>query len=324
MLTTIIIVSIKDGIEMRMKWPYNKKFAFTIVDDTDNGTVGNTKPVYDFLYSKGILTTKTVWIYPSRDNFSGGYLLDDDYLDFITDLKNKGFEIGLHNVGSGKFSREEIIEGINLFYEKLGFYPKLQINHASNPDNIYWGAERYQSLLRNLFKVLYGNKRKYYGSDIESSYFWGDICKEKIKYIRNHTFNDINTLKIDPLMPYIDKSKQKYSNYWFSSSDGHTVEEFNFLLKKENIDKLETEGGACIVYTHFASNFVDDAGRLNKEFVKNMEYLSTKDGWFVPASIMLDYLASQKNEVYASKIYLTKLDFKWVFDRVIKKLKFNR
>ena len=198
----------------------------------------------------------------------------------------------------------------------------MQINHASNPDNIYWGLKD-TVLIKKPFQGITKIKENTMVLILNPATF-GDICKEKIKYIRNHTFNDINTLKIDPLMPYIDKSKQKYSNYWFSSSDGHTAEEFNFLLKKENIDKLETEGGACIVYTYFASNFVDDAGRLNKEFVKNMEYLSTKDGWFVPASIMLDYLASQKKEVYASKYYLTRLDFKWVFDRVIKKLKFNR
>ena len=309
---------------MKIKWPKNKKFAFTIVDDTDNGTVENIKPVYDFLYSKGILTTKTVWVYPSRDHFDGGCLLDNDYLNFILDLKDKGYEIGLHNVGSGRFSREEILKGINLFYEKLGFYPNVQINHASNPDNIYWGNERYQFFLRNIFKLLYRDKRKYYGSDIDSSHFWGDICKEKVHYIRNHTFNNINTLKIDPLMPYVDRAKEKFSNYWFSSADGHTVKEFNSLLREDNIDKLENEGGACIVYTHFASNFVDNQGQLDQEFVKNIEYLSTKDGWFVPASTILDYLLNQKKEVYAPKSYLMKLDFRWAFDRVIKRLKFKR
>lgn len=309
---------------MKIQWPNNKKFAFTVVDDTDNGTIDNTKPVYDFLYSWGIITTKTVWVYPPRDKFSGGCLLDEDYLNFIIDLKNKGYEIGLHNVGSGEFTRKEIIKGIDLFNEKLGFYPSLQINHASNLDNIYWGNERYRFPLKNLFKLIYGKKRKYYGTDIKSSHFWGDICKEKITYIRNHTFNDINTLKIDSRMPYIDKTKEKYSNYWFSSSDGHTVKEFNNLLEKDNIDKLEDEGGACIVYTHFASGFVDDEGKLNKKFENNIRYLSTKGGWFVSTSTLLDYLKAHKKETYVSNKYLAKLDFKWVADRIIKKARFKR
>ncbi len=251
-------------------------------------------------------------------------MLDENYLSFITDLKNRGFEIALHNVGSGKFTRKEIIDGFNIFNRELGFYPKLHINHASNPDNIYWGYERYKSPLKNAMELIYGGKRKYYGTDIESDYFWGDICKEKITYIRNYTFNDINTLKVDPRMPYIDKDKEKYSNFWFSSSDGHTVNEFNALLAKDNIDRLESEGGACIVYTHFASQFVDSAGRLDREFARNMEYLSGKNGWFVPASTLLDYLLKQRENKYVTRNYLRRLDFRWVLDRVVKRLRFKR
>lgn len=309
---------------MKIKWPNNKKFAFTIVDDTDNATVKNVKPVYDLLYKCGIITTKTVWIYPSRDNFKGECLEDDNYLDFILDLIGKGFEVGLHNVGSGSFKREEIIKGIEIFNSKLGFYPSLHINHASNPDNIYWGSERYQFILKSLIKLIYGSKRTYKGSDENSEYFWGDISKNKISYIRNYTFNNINTLKMDPSMPYKDKSKDKYSNYWFSSSDGHTVQEFNNLITRSKTDQLEREGGACIVYTHFASGFVDKLGQLDKKFIKNIEYLSSKDGWFVPASTMLDYLLLQKNNSYASRGYLMNLDFRWVLDRIVKKYRYGR
>ncbi len=52
-----------------MEWPSGKKFAFTIIDDTDHGTVSNLKPVYDLLNELGIKTTKTVWVYPPRDSF---------------------------------------------------------------------------------------------------------------------------------------------------------------------------------------------------------------------------------------------------------------
>ena len=34
---------------LKIQWPDGKKFAFTIVDDTDNGTVGNTKPFMIFM-----------------------------------------------------------------------------------------------------------------------------------------------------------------------------------------------------------------------------------------------------------------------------------
>ncbi len=154
----------------------------------------------------------------------------------------------------------------------------MQINHASNPDNIYWGVERYTQPLRSLMKLVYGNRRNYFGTEPSSEYFWGDISKKHFKYIRNHTFNGINTLKYDPKMPYRVKSKDKYSNYWFSSSDGHTVEEFNNLVTPKNMKRLESEGGLCIVYTHFASGFQDKNGKLNSEFKSNIEFLSDRDG----------------------------------------------
>ncbi len=42
-----------------MKWPAGKKFAFTIVDDTDNSTIQNIKSISKFLHAQG-LRTKTV------------------------------------------------------------------------------------------------------------------------------------------------------------------------------------------------------------------------------------------------------------------------
>ena len=32
-----------------VKWPGDKAFAFSVVDDTDNSTIANVKPVYDLL-----------------------------------------------------------------------------------------------------------------------------------------------------------------------------------------------------------------------------------------------------------------------------------
>lgn len=311
--------------KLRLSWPHGKKFAFTIIDDTDNGNIQNLKPVYDLLEKMNIKTTKTVWVYPSRNIFTGGSLQDPDYLEFIKTLINSGFEIALHNVGSGSFTREEIEAGLVLFNQLLGFYPRMQINHASNPDNLYWGAERYQRAFKALMQLLYGDKRKYYGADPKSKYFWGDHSKKHIQYIRNYVFNGINTLKNDPQMPYKEKHKDKYSNYWFSSSDGHTVMEFNDLISSKQVDQLEREGGACIVYTHFASNFVDKQGLLDENFEKNIRYLATKDGWFAPASVLLDYILKrrEKQNDYVSSIYLNKLDVKWTFDRLFKKIKYG-
>ena len=271
-----------------MKWPLNKEFAFTIIDDTDNSTVENIGPIYEYLSSRNIKTTKTVWIFPSRDRFTGQSIQDNEYLNFIFKIEQEGFEIQIHNVGSGDFKRQEIIEGFNIFKETFGRFPTLHCNHSSNPDNIYWGYKRYGSILKFLIGLLNGKTRRFYGDEIESDYFWGDLSKKYIKYIRNRVFNGINTLHYDPQMPYIEKNK-KYTNYWFSASDGHTVEEFNNLTSKKNIDRLKKMNGLCIVYTHFASGFIEQNGEMNRTFMKNIDYLSSQNVslggelWALPA-----------------------------------------
>ena len=64
-------------------------------------------------------------------------------------------------------------------------------------------------------QIIEGSKKRFYGDEINSNYFWGDVAKEKIKFIRNRVFNGINTLKYDPKMPFREKRKI-FSNYWFS------------------------------------------------------------------------------------------------------------
>lgn len=304
-------------------WPKGKKFAFTVVDDTDRSTVENIRPVYDLLHNSGMLITKTVWVYPSRDEFHGGTLSDSDYLDFVRNLKGKGFEIAMHGVGSGVFSREEIQAGIEEFKDRLGHYPYMHINHANNKDNIFWGSKRF-SLIKKPFKFIYRKSRKFEGEDPESPSFWGDACKYHIKYIRNYVVNGINTQKFDPKMPYRVREKDQYSNYWFSSSDGHTIEEFNDLLSDDNIRRLEMEGGCCIVYTHFGDGFVKD-GKVDPEFERKIKELSSRNGWFVPASEMLDYMLKKKKiDNFISKAYLSKLDLLWAKDRIVKLIKYRR
>lgn len=289
-----------------MKFPQNKQFALTIIDDTDGAEIQNIKSVYDFLDQLGLRTTKTIWVYPPKDKFKGSSLADYRYRQFIKKLQKQGFEVALHGVGSGEFRRREIIEGLKTFQKFFGF-PKIQINHAQNPDNLYWGIKRFQ-LLRSFWRL-----GQFKGDQKSSDYFWGDLAKKQIKYVRNFTFRDINTLKSDPLMPYQDKSKPDV-NYWFSSADGADVEKFNQLTAPENVNRLKKEGGASIIYTHFASGFVKN-GRLNRDFQNNLKYLARQDGWFVPAGELLDHLLKTRKLKEPTKNELIKLELKWFLDK---------
>ena len=201
-------------------------FYFTIIDDTDDATLENIKPVYDFLYEKKIFITKTVWVHPPRDKHSKGDSLQrPEYLEYIKELSAKGFEIALHNVGSGDYTRDEILDGIEQFKSKLGFYPKIHINHSYNKDSIYGGFKRFNWPFSSIVKKLYPQYSSGFEGEIEGSdYFWGDKHKELIKYSRNHEFYNINTLKIDTLMPYTDaKRSKKYKGYYIDRKQGNVM-----------------------------------------------------------------------------------------------------
>lgn len=120
------------------------------------------------------------------------------------------------------------------------------------------------------------------------------------------------------------RSKDASSNYWFSSSDGHTVEEFVHLLSERNIGQLEKSGGCCILYTHFACDFVKE-GELEPGFESSIRNLASRDGWFAPAGEILDHLAAPRsNDAPISYGYQLGLDLKWLADRIIKKIKFGK
>jgi hypothetical protein len=116
-------------------------------------------------------------------------------------------------------------------------------------------------------------------------------------------------------MPYQDNTKP-FVNYWFASSDGNNVDVFNKCIADKNQDRLEEEGGACIMYTHFADGFCQN-GELSEKFKKQMKRLSKKSGWFVPASTLLDFLKKENKTHIINEKQRTALEWKWLFDKLI-------
>ena len=299
-------------------WPGDAKFAFAIFDDTDNATVANTKPVYDYLNLRGAVATKSVWVFDSRGKYAGESLQNTDYLKWIKELQENGCEIALHGVGDGPFEREEIIDGIEVYRQKVGGYPRLHCNHSNNPDNLYWWGKRFCwpiSIAYRLAKLFARKRSQALGGDCsESPHFWGDVAREKISYVRNFTFRGPNTLAVDYLMPWHD-SKKPYVNKWFSSSDGGNVAKFNALLSSSNLDLLERTQGACIVYTHFASGFVSQDGGLDTDFKSRVDDLTRRDVWITTCGELLEYLDSKPRKP-PSLGYLLRLNGFWLFEKV--------
>jgi hypothetical protein len=301
------------------QFPVGKKFAFTICDDTDESTLEEIAPVYAFLDSLGLRTTKTVWVLPTNEPDSGANLgltlRDSAYVRFILELKEKGFEIALHGTRGGSSTREEILPAMEEFRSIIGHYPNIHINHFRNLDDIYWGVDR---LTFGPLRWFYNLKKQgdlYYGHRPESDYYWGDFVKEHVSYVVGFSFRETNIIKANPMMPYHD-TRKPHVNYWFSTSDGGDRARFNSLLSEENLDRLEEEGGACVVYTHFAKDFVV-GGQLDSTTRERLRDLASRDGWFVPASQLLDYLREQKrpNDTlsWTERLYL---ELKWVGEKL--------
>ena len=303
------------------RFPDNKRFAFSVFDDTDRSTVENVEPVYRLLTRLGIRTTKSVWPLPKAAGarLDGSTLEDKDYLDFVLWLQNEGFEIGLHNVRNYNATRDIVYQGLEQFHHLLGTSPRIHCNHDTNRENLYWGASRFEtSTIRMAYNLAtrFGH-RNYFEGHVESSpYFWGDICKKRISYVRNFVFDEINLDRINPTLPYYDSSKP-FVNFWFSSTDGATVQSFCKMLCEANQDRLEVEGGVCIMYTHFAAGFCRN-GELYPAFERLMQRLAKKNGWFVPVATLLDHLQSTRKISDIPKRELAQMEQSWFFSKIRK------
>lgn len=300
-------------------WPDGKRFAFTVFDDTDSATVENVKGVYDFLADCGFRTSKSVWVVAgdaNRGKKAGQSCDDPDYLRWVLDLQAKGFEIGFHNATWHGLPRDAILAALDKFAELFGHDPKTAANHTGVDDAIYWADARLTGWRRPLYNLLTGfhNFGKYRGHVEGDPHFWGDCCKARIKYFRNFVFRDLNTLKACPVMPYHDPSRP-YVNDWFASSDGARCSVFNSCVTEAAQDRLEEEGGACIMYTHFAAGFFA-AGRLNPRFQSLMQRLAAKNGWFVPAGELLDYLVQINGRHEISNSERRRLECKWLWEKI--------
>jgi hypothetical protein len=276
-------------------FPNGKAFAFSIIDDTDMTTLERSRPLYEVLYRNGLRTTKTVWVLASNDLThppnAGHTLQDPEYREYILELQHRGFEIALHGVRGGSSMRQDIQRGLEEFRERLGHYPTIHVNHSLNRDNVYWGANRWSF---PPFRWAYGSvrRREFGGEEPDSPYFWGDLLQEHIRYVNQFTYDDINLLDVNPSIPYRLPDKP-YVNFWFPTTDGDSLERFEYLLRSENLDRLEREGGVCLVYTHLGAGSFNAGEAANPRFVARIQDLAARNGWFAPASEILEYLRTE-------------------------------
>lgn len=306
---------------MSLPFPDGKRFAFTVIDDTDVATVQNVAPVYELLQRLGMRATKTVWTMPCTEgsrNYSSSQTLEDaDYRAFVIDLQRRGFEIASHGATMESSTRDRTIAGLERFRTVFGAYPRVHANHAANRENIYWGAARVDlPLLKRLLRVTAGDSY-YQGEMAGSPYWWGDLCERHITYMRNLTFAEINLLRVNPTMPYRDTSRPLV-RWWFSATDAEDADAFCRLISPARQEKLEREGGVCIVATHFGKGFVRD-GSLLEMFRVRLEALARRPGWFTTVGELLDWMRTQQRDDRLSPAEWRRMQLTWARDLVVRK-----
>lgn len=299
-------------------WPERKRFAFTIFDDTDLETVTNGPGVYAFLTGLGMRVTKSVWVSPPTNaaRYGGSSCAEPDYLAWVFELQRAGHEIALHNVASSTSTRGETLAGLDRFRELFGHDPRTLANHVGNLEAIYHGENRVSGARRTIYNVLtLGRRRRLFEGHVpESPLFWGDACADRVSYVRNFVYRNVDTLAACPHMPYRDPAKP-YVDAWFASSEGANPGSFVRTLADAQQDRLEAGGGLCIMYTHLGAGFWRD-GALDPEFERVMTNLAGRDGWFAPVAEILDHLRRVKGVTDLKASERRELEWRWLRDKI--------
>jgi hypothetical protein len=302
----------------RIRWPEGKTFAFTIFDDTDSQTLEAGREAYALLRDLGFRTTKSVWPIAATGTPSdpGATCADPRYREWVQGVQREGFEIAYHMATSHTSPREDTARALEAFAGYFGHYPVSMANHYYCEEDIYFGDNRLTGLDRLLYNLMtrFQNHNRFRGHIQGDPLFWGDLCQAKIKYVRQFVYGDINTLAACPYMPYHDPARP-YVNYYFGATEGADGERFIRTLQEANQEKLEAEGGACIMYTHFGRGFYAN-GRLDPRFRALMERLSRRPGWFVPVSTLLDYIQEKRGKVTLNAAQRRAMELKWLMHKV--------
>ena len=314
------VVSAPDALSERSGakpvWPEGKRFAFSIFDDPDAQSLQQSKIVYSFLSELGLMTTKGIWMLEPRVRNSGGETCEArSYLRHVQQLAQRGFEPGYHSGAPGDLNRVEVIRSLDLFQSAFEHDPVTMANHY-NVDAMYWGNSRVTGMRRLMYiAATRGGNPQFFGAVPGHTSFWGDVCRERVGYCRNFVTRNINTLQDFPFMPYYD-AKRPFVQAWYGSTEGANYDSFVHRIRNEEQDRLEEEGGACIMYCHFGHGFFTPRGRLQPRFVQQMERLAGKNGWFVPVGTVLNFLRNRNGIHPLSSRERALMERRWLISKL--------
>jgi hypothetical protein len=278
---------------MRLTWlPGRHEAGIAITDDPDNGQFSGFKTIYDLLKRLRLPVTRAMWAFerseptgtpPLPITFFAPTLSDRQCLAYCKELQSCGFEICLHGASSGNNTRERTAAAIEFIHREIGPL-RTFICHSKNAENLYWDRKCAPSPFLTFLVGKYV-ANECFGEVEGSRYFWGDICRNTVSYIRLFRTRQTNTLAFNPSMPYHDFSKP-FVNFWFSASKGYLPR----LCDPRRIDDLCAQRGAGIFY-QYLHKYVDSNGAIDPRVQDTFERLAGDGRLLVmPVSGLLDRL----------------------------------
>jgi hypothetical protein len=305
-------------------YPGGKHFAFSIFDDTDVATLESVRPLYDLLSELGFRTTKTTWSFDfaGASSYEGTHTLEcERYTRYLRELAALGFEIAFHGATMESARRERTAAALELFRHSIGTMPRSYASHALNRDNLYWGVHRFCfALTRWLYMRLRAEDPGYFqGHVADSPYFWGDLAAQHIEYVRSFTYSTFDLTRLAFPVVY-RRNDTPWVKRWFITCDADNVEEFNGLLRSANQERLERDGGLCIISTHLGKGFVKE-GEVHPVTRRLLTELSGRGGWFAPVSEILDFQCAHAGCQEIGRAVLLRMELRWFADSLIRRLR---
>src|SRR5437667_2470462 len=282
-------------IPVKLLWtPHPHRGGFAIVDHTDGASLEGVRIVYDFLDSLGLRATKTVWVFepegpsgipPLPASVLRGVTLETRaYREYCAELVRRGFEIALHGASAGNNRRDRTLAAFERLERELKTGARTYVCHAKNAENPYWQARAVdRSPLRWVMKLV-ASRHRCSGEIPTSPYFWGDVCRERVRYVRLFRTAQLNTLAANPSMPYFEREKP-YVRGWFTMTDRSLGD----ATRPEALAMLSHENGLCILRQHLARHADPESWSVRPGFEAAMRRLrGAPDLWVDTAGAMLD------------------------------------